>query len=768
MSWSLICALLLVTTVAGQSAPGAGAVGRTREGSLLQTWNNALGGASEKETPVTRVVNLLKEMGKTLEKEMTEDEELYRKMACWCNANEYEKDNAISGSTSKISELESSIEGLAAKGSELKLSIKELEGDVANDKQALGEATALREKQLNSFHGEETDAVQAIEQLKAAIEVLSKHHAAPPDSTVDGGAIFKSEKDSWSFIATRKRGFPWSEDHEESEVRSLDDFMRNNGFSSESDAGHEAPAAGARTAQKFLQQQGKSRALSAGAATEVAAGETEEWTSVDTAVVNRALKTASAFMQAHHSETYMPAYTAQSGEIMGVLQQLKDEMQDSLAASQKSEQARGAAFAELRSAKVAQIENGERMAEGKEDELADNVNALAEAKEDLGQEQAKLSEDQKFLNNLKETCGESDKNFEERKNARMAEMQAVADTIHILQQDEARDAISGTYSSFFQVSSDKADSDKKARHQAAEALRAAAKKAHSPQLSIMATSVELDAFSKVKKAIDDMIAMLKQQQDDEVKKSDWCKAELQSNEMATAKTTDHKADLESKMSELESNIKALEDGLAEAKSQISQQELDLQRASENRKAENADFQKTVADQLATVDVLKKALDKLATYYDLLQTKQKNSSKQAPPMPQKEYAPSKSAPGVMEMIEKLLHEAQALMGDSRKSESEAQAAYEQSIADTNASIQALAKDIVAKTKAKGKATKAMLQTKADHADTEKELEGLSKYDADLHAECDYLLKNFEVRQTGRSQEIEALQQAKQILSGASLS
>merc|ERR1711972_1153333 len=109
-----------------------------------------------------------------------------------------------------------------------------------------------------------------------------------------------------------------------------------------------------------------------------------------------------------------------------------------------------------------------------------------------------------------------------------------------------------------------------------------------------------------------------------------------------------------------------------------------------------------------------------------------------------------------------------MADSRKSEGEAQAAYEQSVADTNGSVQALSKDILDKNKAKGKATKSLLQAQADLTDTEKELEGLSKYDVDLHAECDYLLKNFEVRQTGRGQEIEALQQAKQILSGAALS
>merc|ERR1719272_936237 len=93
----------------------------------------------------------------------------------------------------------------------------------------------------------------------------------------------------------------------------------------------------------------------------------------------------------------------------------------------------------------------------------------------------------------------------------------------------------------------------KHRRDAAAVLR----KVHSPELSMLASSVELDAFTKVKAMIDKMIATLQTQQADEVKKNDWCKDELQSNEMATAKETDHKADLEAKAGELEATIKLL-------------------------------------------------------------------------------------------------------------------------------------------------------------------------------------------------------------------
>jgi hypothetical protein len=73
---------------------GRGYVGRERERSLLQTYSRQLTGSKSDAkgvTPVTRVVNLLKEMSATLEKEMEEDEGLYKKLSCWCNENVYAK-----------------------------------------------------------------------------------------------------------------------------------------------------------------------------------------------------------------------------------------------------------------------------------------------------------------------------------------------------------------------------------------------------------------------------------------------------------------------------------------------------------------------------------------------------------------------------------------------------------------------------------------------------------------------------------------------------
>merc|ERR1740122_933997 len=121
------------------------------------------------------------------------------------------------------------------------------------------------------------------------------------------------------------------------------------------------------------------------------------WSVEDTAAVQRALKSVSAFVQAGNGENYYPAYNFRSGEIVGVLKQLKEQMEGDLSEAQKNEQLRAAAFEELRAAKKQEIDSGYKMSEEKEDQLADQENALAEAKEDLGQEKASLAADETFM-----------------------------------------------------------------------------------------------------------------------------------------------------------------------------------------------------------------------------------------------------------------------------------------------------------------------------------------------------------------------------------
>merc|ERR1712032_1649636 len=128
-----------------------------------------------KNRPVSKVITLLKDMLKQLEKEASEDEEIYDKLACWCETNDKEKTKSIADAEAKIEDLTTKIEELTALSARLNTEIKNLESEVAKNQEALDKATAIREKQLAEFNAEEKDLLESISALKAAITVLSKH-----------------------------------------------------------------------------------------------------------------------------------------------------------------------------------------------------------------------------------------------------------------------------------------------------------------------------------------------------------------------------------------------------------------------------------------------------------------------------------------------------------------------------------------------------------------------------------------------------------------
>merc|ERR1719271_1483827 len=139
-----------------------------------------------KNRPVSKVITLLKDMLKQLEKEAEEDEEIYDQLACWCETNDKGKTKSIADAETRIKDLTVQIEELSAASSRLNTEIKNLDKEVAENQNALDAATAIREKELAEFNAEEKDLLQSIDALKNAIQVLSKHNNAGAFLQLDG------------------------------------------------------------------------------------------------------------------------------------------------------------------------------------------------------------------------------------------------------------------------------------------------------------------------------------------------------------------------------------------------------------------------------------------------------------------------------------------------------------------------------------------------------------------------------------------------------
>merc|ERR1712113_198607 len=454
------------------------------------------------------------------------------------------------------------------------------------------------------------------------------------------------------------------------------------------------------------------------------------------------------------------------GEIFGILRQMKETFEANLSDAQKEEMANQKAYEDLKAAKEAEIAAGQAQIDTKTQELADTDEKLAQAKEDIEDTRNSLAADEKFLMMLKEKCQMTDKEWEERQKTRQLEMEAVSKALAILSGDDAHDLFTRTFNPALLQEESSLMSSR--RVQASKLLKAVADKVNSPKLATLAYKVRLDAFTRVKKAIDDMIAQLLKEKEDEIKHKDFCVDEFNTDQLQTEKKEREKQDLIAKIEDLELTIKTLTQEIESLKAEIVEMQVQLKRAGENREKENKEFQMVVADQRETQKLLQAALNVRAEFYG---KKEKAALLQQepvgpPPPPGFEaYKKNAASGGVMSMIQQIISDAKAMEAETIRAEEDAQKAYEDFVKETNASIEAKSKEIVNKSELKAKAETDLVETKEAKEAVLLELEQLSNYNAQLHQSCDFVLKNFELRQTARDEEVEALRQAKAILSGA---
>jgi len=647
--------------------------------------------ATAKNRPVSKVITLLKDMLKQLEKEAEEDEEIYDKMACWCETNDKEKTKAIAEAEARISDLSTKIEELTANSARLGTEIKNLEKEVAANQAALDAATAIRQKQLAEFNAEEKDLLESISALKAAVVVLSKHHA--------GGLL--------------------------------------------------------QTATTLQHEMQRHSLLLQGVLTHA-----------DRRLLASFIQAPEDYFDA--SPTFKQAYAPQSGQIFGILKQMKETFESNLSASQKEEMSNQKAYEDLKAAKEDEIAAGQAQIETKTQELADTDEKCAQAKEDIDDTRNSLSADEQFLMMLKEKCQMTDQEWEERQKTRQNEMQAVSEALAVLSSDDAHDVFTRTFNPALVEVEISQISQRRSR--ASKLLSVAASKLQSPRLATLAAQVRLDAFTRVKKAIDDMVAQLLKEKEDEIKHRDFCVNDFNTNQLQTEKKEREKEDVLAKIDDLTLTIKQLGDAIEGLKAEIAEMQVQLKRAGEDREKQNKEFQMVVADQRATQKLLQQALSVLQSFYakkaaTTALVQRQEPAGPPPPAGFKAYKKNAAAGGVLGMLQQIINDAKAMEAETIRAEEDAQKAYEDFVKESNRSIEEKSKDIVNKSESKAKAEGDLVQAQADKEAVMLELEQLSNYNAQLHQSCDFVLKNFELRQTARDEEVEALRQAKAILSGA---
>merc|ERR1719230_1087860 len=316
---------------------------------------------------------------------------------------------------------------------------------------------------------------------------------------------------------------------------------------------------------------------------------------------------------------FSQGYAPQSGQIVGLLKQLGDDMATSLAEIMIAEEKAVFTYGELMKAKTAEVNSLTEAIEAKTKKIGDLGVAIVQIKDDIGDTSDSLAEDKAFLKELEKGCDTKAAEWEERKKTRAAELLALAETIKILNDDDALELFKKTLPApgvgLMQVSVTTAAMRKEALA-AAQSARRADRQGHTKlDLIMLSLSGRQVSFAKVITMIDDMVAMLKQEQLDDEHKKEYC--ELQFDE-----SDDKKKSLEFTLEKTENSIDKTESAIAQATEDIATliatiKALDesVAEATSLRKSENEEFKALMASDSAAKELWEIAKNRLNQFYN---------------------------------------------------------------------------------------------------------------------------------------------------------
>jgi len=503
-------------------------------------------------------------------------------------------------------------------------------------------------------------------------------------------------------------------------------------------------------------------------------------------------------------------YNPASGEIVGILKTMKDQMDSDLGGIVKTEEDAQRNYEELKGAKTAEIKAASSAIEKKSVRSGELAVSVVEAKNDLKDTGADLEETQKFLANLSVQCDEKAKEWDERTKTRNEELMAISEAIKILNDDDALDIFKKTLPSPGAPANVLLQTGRHHRSvvQAYALLHASARTTKNPALSLLAGLLKQGNvdFSKVIKMIDDMSAHLEKEQKDDDKQRAWCNKEFDTSDDTKKDLRNTIDDITADMDHAKAEIAALKEEIADLTASISSLDKMVAESTEQRKKEHAEFVSTTAEVTAATQLIEKAKNRLNKFYnpklykapaERELTEEERIAQQmgeelpaepvqyiagttipvfiqtdAKPDPQPDTwseggykKKGQKSGGVIALMDLMLKDLATQITEGKKDEESSQANYEKLMADSAATRETDSKSVVDDKAALAETNSRLTAAKAERTGKGNEMEALLKDIENLHSSCDFLTQNYDFRKEARARESGALANAKAVLSGA---
>merc|ERR1712008_308244 len=302
-----------------------------------------------------------------------------------------------------------------------------------------------------------------------------------------------------------------------------------------------------------------------------------------------------------------------TGPVIGMLKQMEKSMESVLSEGVKEEESAISAYQKLVASKTQEVEVLTESINKKMKAVGELAVDIIQMKEDRTDTEAQLMKDQEFLQNLDSSCETKTKEWAERSKTRAEELTALSETIKILNDDDALDLFKKTLpsgsSSFVQLQQTRGI----LRDQALAVIRrvrGASDRHHRPGLDFLVLALtgkkalSQGMFDKVIKMCDDLVAELKQEQQDDYDKKEYCDAQFDLADDKKKTLERAEKDAENAIAKAKEAIETLTDEIKALEKGIKGLDKSVVEATEQRKEENQEFKDLMAADTKAKEILK--------------------------------------------------------------------------------------------------------------------------------------------------------------------
>merc|ERR1719161_2556840 len=472
------------------------------------------------------------------------------------------------------------------------------------------------------------------------------------------------------------------------------------------------------------------------------------------------------------------AYESKSGGIISKIEEMKEKAEETLTDARNTEMKAQQDYSMLEQS----LNNGITVGQEKISAAKAAIGAKGEemngAQGDLQETAASKAADEKYLATLKHDCTEAAANWAQRQEIAKAETGAINKAIEVLSEGvrvllqknsivskkQVNDNLAKDDQEFDDDAPPSADAaESQSRMKLVNKLKSLSQKFGSYALMEMAGSAAMDPFVKIKGLIEEMIAKLVQEAQEEATQKAFCDEEMGKSKKAAAEKGLTLDKLQSRLDEASARKAELELSIKELEGEIATLDAGTAEATKIRNAEHTTYLKSSKDFADAATATEKAIKVLKEYYDsaaLIQTGAKSVSKQP------EFGAAKSEAGgvIISILEMSNEDFTKLHSECEASEAEALEAYEK-LMDENKTSKA-AKEAEAKAAASEikSLTVTLENTGEDHSMTSKELAAVMEYVEKLKPQCKEKAMSYAEKKARREAEISGLKEALEILAG----